>query len=176
MLLGLSSNSSVNAEVVLYYIFIYVVMTISLFALFLSLRLKAGNRSYQIRYLKDIASIGKFNPTMGLCFVVVLFSMGGVPPLAGFLAKVFVILEVVKVNLIALIILTVVLSSVACFYYLRLIKTLYFQNFARWPFFVPASKGLALLFSYSALGLFYFCADPSLVQLSTKMCFTFFQL
>lgn len=75
--------------------------------------------------------MGRFNPMISLCFVIVLFSMGGVPPLAGFLAKVFVILEIVKANLLALIILTVMLSSIACFYYLRLIKTLYFQGFVR---------------------------------------------
>lgn len=174
LLLGLASFSSTSKEVVLYYIFIYIIMTTTLFSLFMSLRFKTGNRSYQIRYLKDIKSLGKFNPALALCFVIVLFSMGGVPPLAGFLAKVFVILEVVKANFIALIILTVLISSMACFYYLRLIKTLYFHDHIKWPIFVPTSKGLALIYSYTALALFYFCFDPSLIQLIGKICFTFF--
>nr|YP_010338987.1 NADH dehydrogenase subunit 2 [Sahlingia subintegra]UNJ19077.1 NADH dehydrogenase subunit 2 [Sahlingia subintegra] len=176
ILLGLAINSATNLEIVFYYTIIYIIMTVSLFGFFLSLRFKLGNKSYQIRYLKDIELIGKYNPSLALCFVLVLFSMGGIPPLAGFLAKVFVILEAIKLNLLVLVLIAVLTSSIACFYYLRLIKTIYFQNVVKWPFFVPTSKGLALLFSYSTLALFYFCFDPSVIQLFAKVCFSFFQL
>lgn len=176
ILLGLASTSFTSQEVLAYYIIIYMIMTFTLFCLFLSLRIKANNKSYQIRYLKDLKCIGKYNPALSVCFVFVLFSMGGVPPLAGFLAKVLVIWEVVKANLVALIVLTVLMSSVACFYYLRLIKTLYFQNVNKWPFFMPVNKSLSLVFSYGALSLLYLCFDPSLIQLSARICFSFFQL
>ena len=176
ILLGLASNSFNSQEALAYYILIYMIMTFTLFCLFLSLRIKANNKSYQIRYLKDLKCVGKYNPALSVCFVFVLFSMGGVPPLAGFLAKVLIIWEVVKANLVALIVLTVLMSSIACFYYLRLIKTLYFQNVSKWPFFMPVNKSLSLVFSYGALSLLYFCFDPSLIQLPAKICFSFFQL
>nr|YP_010338957.1 NADH dehydrogenase subunit 2 [Pseudoerythrocladia kornmannii]UNJ19029.1 NADH dehydrogenase subunit 2 [Pseudoerythrocladia kornmannii] len=176
ILLSLATGSLIGNEVALYYTIIYIIMTLTLFTLFLSLRFKLNYGSSQIRYLKDICMLGKTNPSIALCFMLVLFSMGGVPPLAGFLAKVLVILEVVKVNLLALIVLTVLLSSIACFYYLRLLKTLYFQDVTKWPVFKPVNKNLALLSSGSSILLLYFCVDPSILQFPIKVCFTLLKI
>nr|YP_010338830.1 NADH dehydrogenase subunit 2 [Madagascaria erythrocladioides]UNJ18780.1 NADH dehydrogenase subunit 2 [Madagascaria erythrocladioides] len=176
ILLGLSSGSLAGIETMFYYIFIYIFMTISLFTSFLSLRYKIYLKHNQIRYIKEIYMLGITNPALSICFVITLFSMGGIPPIAGFLAKVLIILEVVKMKLWNIAFFTILMSAIACFYYLRLIKTLYFGQLKRWPFFLPLNKNLALISSFSSISLLYFCIDPLTIQLPLKLCLLMLQI
>jgi len=84
--------------------------------------------TYQSRYLNDVTGLVKVNPVLSISLVGILFSMAGIPPFPGFFAKAFVLLALLQENLRGLALLAILLSCISCFYYIRLIQTMYFTN------------------------------------------------
>ena len=127
---------------------------------------------YQSRYLIDLENLGKTNSTLALALTILLFSMTGIPPLAGFFAKFFILLTSLQVYSIGLSIFVVIISSISCFYYIKLIKNMYFVSSSDWTFNYPVTKmaslalGISILFILGALfdleNLRYFVASTSL--------------
>jgi NADH:ubiquinone oxidoreductase subunit 2 (subunit N) len=108
-------------------------------------------KHYQIRYIKDFKGLSYFNPVLSLTLSIFLFSMAGIPPLVGFFAKLFVLLAALQNNSYALAVFAVIMSCIACFYYIRLIKIMYFENLPVWTVSYSISKSTSLF-----LGLFTF--------------------
>ncbi|MBV8061728.1 MAG: NADH-quinone oxidoreductase subunit NuoN [Alphaproteobacteria bacterium] len=108
----------------LIYLAIYFVNTLGAFGVIISLR-KQGQ---QVEAIEDFAGIAKKNPLLALAMTVFMFSLAGVPPLAGFFGKYFIFLAAVKAGMVPLAVIAVVTSVVAAFYYLRLIKVMYFDE------------------------------------------------
>jgi len=111
-------------EAMLLYLAIYMFMTLGTFTCILLMR-RAG------RYVEDIqtlAGVGKSNPAMALAFGIFMFSMAGIPPLAGFLGKLYVFQAAIRAELFTLAIIGVLTSVVASFYYIRIVKVLYFDK------------------------------------------------
>ena len=107
----------------LYYLFIYLFMNIGVFSVILSM--KINNRF--VEDIKDLSGISKTNPYMSLSLAILMFSMAGIPPLAGFFGKYFVFSAAVNEGFIVLAVIGVLSSVIAAFYYIRLIKIMYFD-------------------------------------------------
>lgn len=124
ILLGLAAGTISGMQMALLYIMIYIVMSAGAFAVILSL--------YQDEEWKEdiqsLAGLAKTRPVLALSFAVILFSMAGIPPLAGFLAKLYVLKAAVEANMIALSVVAVLASVVSAYYYLRLVKIMYFDE------------------------------------------------
>ena len=123
-LVGVASGLLEGVSGVLIYMAIYIIMNVGAFIIILSMR-----RDNQIvEEIYDLKGISKTHPFLAFSFVTILFSMAGIPPLAGFFGKWLVFYSAVNANLIFLAIIGVLTSVVGAFYYLRIIKIMYFDE------------------------------------------------
>lgn len=125
-LIGLAAGTEEGVRGVLVYLAIYVAMTLGVFAVLLSMR-RAG------RYVEDIADLSglsRTQPAMAFWLALLLFSMAGIPPLAGFFAKFYVFLAAIKAGMYTLAVIGVLASVVGAYYYLAIIKIMYFDEAA----------------------------------------------
>ena len=104
-----------------------------------------------VEQISDLAGLSRTNPTMALFLVILLFSLAGIPPLAGFFAKLYVFLAAIHAGLFTLAVLGVLASVVGAYYYLAIIKVMYFDDaarpFAPMPFELKAVLGVSGLFN-----------------------------
>ena len=123
-LVGLSSGTQVGVEGVAIYMAIYIAMTIGLFACILSLKTDAG----YVENIDDLAGLAQTRPFVAVIMAILMFSLIGLPPLAGFFAKWHVFVAAIEQNLFALAVIGVLASAVSAFYYLRVVKAMYFDE------------------------------------------------
>ncbi len=123
-LAGLASGTNQGIQSSVTYISIYVVMTLAFFSCLLMLRKK--NIFYEKIY--DLSGLSSNHPILSICLLIVLFSLAGIPPLAGFFAKFYVFMAVIEQSMYFLAIVGLLSTVIAAFYYLRLIKIIYFDK------------------------------------------------
>ena len=123
-LAGLATVSNEGIQSSIIYISIYVVMNLALFCCLLMLRRK--DQYYED--ISDLSGLSKNHPILSLCLLVILFSLAGIPPLAGFFAKFYVFIAVLEQSMYFLAIVGLLSTVVAAFYYLRIIKIIYFDK------------------------------------------------
>jgi NADH-quinone oxidoreductase subunit N len=123
-LVGLAAGTVEGAQGVLMYIAIYVAMTLGSFAVIMSI--KRGGQSFE--KISDFAGLSRTNPLLAFFFAMLLFSLAGIPPLAGFFAKWYVFVAAIKAGLFALSVIGVLTSVVGAYYYLLIVKTMYFDE------------------------------------------------
>jgi NADH-quinone oxidoreductase subunit N len=121
---GLSAGTSVGVEGVAIYMAIYVAMTICMFAALLALRTSSG----YVETIPQLAGLAQKKPFVAAIIAIVMFSFIGLPPLAGFFAKWQVFLAAIDAHLFVLAVVGVLASAVSAFYYLRIIKVMYFDE------------------------------------------------
>jgi len=158
-LVGLAAGTAEGVQGVIVYLAIYLVMTLGTFAFILSMR-RDGKMVEEIDQLSGLSTT---NPMMALALAVLLFSLAGVPPLAGFFAKFYVFLAAIEAGLYALAVIGVLLSVVGAYYYLRIVKIMYFDDPTER--FEPMSAPLATILGVSGvLILLYFIYPAPLVS------------
>ena len=140
------------------YIFIYIVMSINFFTIILSLRRKKD--LFLIKYLTDFSNLNKINPLLAITFVLGLLSMAGIPPLAGFISKFYLFLAALRGEYYFLAILGILLSSLSAFYYIRLIKIMYFEKESRWDLFIPIDREKSIILSLTFFCILFFLINP----------------
>jgi len=169
MLLAFSTGSLEGIQSLFFYILIYIVISLSFFSILLSLRLNNA----KLVYLTDFVLLSKHNPTLAIAIAFLFFSMAGIPPLAGFFSKLYVFLAAVQVHLFPLLILVVFASVIGCFYYIRLIKLIYFDQSYLNQSFSILSKESAYILSFGLFILIFFFVYPDpLLLLSKKLAFS----
>ena len=132
-LVGLAAGTAEGAQGVLIYVTIYVTMTLGAFAIILAIKRNGQN----FENISDFAGLSRTNPLLAFFFAMLLFSLAGVPPLAGFFGKWYVFVAAIRAGLFTLSVIGVLTSVVGAFYYLSIVKTMYFddpvEGFARMP-------------------------------------------
>jgi NADH-quinone oxidoreductase subunit N len=123
-LVGLAAGTQEGAQGVLVYIAIYVAMTLGTFAIILTMK----RNGQPVETIKDFAGLSRTNPAIAFFFAMFLFSLAGVPPLAGFFGKFYVFMAAIKSGLFVLAIVGVLASVVGAFYYLYIVKLMYFDE------------------------------------------------
>ena len=123
-LAGLATGSNEGIQSSIIYISIYVIMNLALFSCLLMLK---RNDQYYER-IDDLSGLSKNHPLLSLSLLVILFSLAGIPPLAGFFAKFYVFKAVIEQSMYFLAIVGLLSTVVAAFYYLRIIKIIYFDK------------------------------------------------
>jgi len=168
-LVGLAANSEAGVRGVVIYMLIYLVMTLGTFAFILAMRRKDGN----VEQISDLAGLSSTNPVMATILTILMFSLAGIPPLAGFWGKWYVFLAAINANLYALAIIGVLASVIGAFYYLRIIKIMWFDE----PVggFQPMAGELRLVLGLSgAFVLFYVLIGGPIGQMAEAAAKTFF--
>jgi NADH-quinone oxidoreductase subunit N len=158
MLIGAVVGGDEGLSTLLNYLAIYVVNTLGAFGVILCLR---RNGKGALR-LSDMAGMSKSHPYLAAAMAVFMFSLAGVPPMAGFFAKYFVLFAAVHAGFVYLAVLGLLTSVAAAFYYLRIVKIIYFdaEDEALDP--VPELT-LRAVTGLAAVGILFFVVDPSLL-------------
>ena len=164
-LLAFSTFSILGLEMLYFYLFTYILSNICIWYVVLSL--KTVRRSYKNKLSKDISDfvlLNKSNPLLAFGFSVAFLSLAGMPPLLGFLAKLGVFLSLLVEQFYFLAILTILCSVVSTFYYIRLIKILYFENQLVGKLYSVESRNI-LIFCFFIFALIFLFCNPTLFYL-----------
>jgi NADH-quinone oxidoreductase subunit N len=158
-LIGLAAGTPEGVEGVLVYMAIYVTMTLGTFACILAMRVDGR----MVENIADLAGLARTKPTMAFFLAMLLFSLAGIPPLAGFFAKFYVFLAAIKAGLFTLAVIGVITSVVGAYYYLTIIKIMYFDEPA--PRFEPMPHELRAVLGVTGLfNLLFFVYPAPLVE------------
>ena len=123
-LIGLAAGTEEGLQGVLIYLSIYLVMNVGAFAVILTMRVKGS----MVEGIDDLAGLARTRPMMALAMAIFMFSLAGIPPLAGFFGKFYVFLAAIQAELYALSVVGVMASVVGAYYYLRIVKLMYFDE------------------------------------------------
>ncbi len=160
-LVGLAAGTAEGVQGVIVYLAIYLAMTLGTFACILAMR----RHGRMVEDIDQLAGLSNTSPMMAFLLAMLLFSLAGIPPLAGFFAKFYVFLAAINAGLYALAVIGVLLSVVGAYYYLRIVKIMYFdapvERFEPMPGLLAAVLGASGLFI-----LFYFVYPAPLVNVA----------
>jgi NADH-quinone oxidoreductase subunit N len=158
-LIGLAAGTSEGIQGMLVYLAIYLAMTLGTFAVILAMRRGEG----MVEEIADLAGLARTNAPMAAVLALLLFSLAGIPPLAGFFAKYYVFLGAVKAGLYALAVIGVLASVVSAYYYLAIVKVMYFDQPA--GAFQPMPGELKAVLAVTGLfNLLYFVYPAPLID------------
>tara|TARA_B100001540_G_C15738200_1_gene610915 strand:- start:735 stop:1325 length:591 start_codon:yes stop_codon:yes gene_type:complete len=164
-LAGLSTGTNYGIQSSVIYISIYLIMNLALFSCLFMLR--SQNKYYE--NIEDLSGISKNHPVLSLCFLIVLFSLAGIPPLAGFFAKFYIFMSVIKQSMYFLAVVGLLSTVISAFYYLRIIKIIYFDP-EKIIFDKDHNLGLKLTLALSSFFLLLYFIYPSiLIELISKI-------
>ena len=164
-LAGLTTGSNDGIQSSIIYISIYVIMNLALFSCLLML--KRNNKYYE--NIEDLSGLSRNHPLLSLSFLIILFSLAGIPPLAGFFAKFYVFMAVLEQSMYFLAIVGLLSTVIAAFYYLRIIKIIYFDKETD-KFDRDHSLWLKFSVTFSTiLILFYFIFPSELIDLVSRI-------
>ena len=124
ILLGFLAGNIDGYAAAMFYVVVYALMSVGAFGVILAL----SRQGFEADKIADLTGLGRRNPVLALIMMLLLLSMAGIPPLVGFYAKLVILTAVVDAGLVALAVFAVVMSVIGAFYYLRVIKAMYFDE------------------------------------------------
>lgn len=165
-LLAFSAGTHFGAEMLLFYLVIYILSGLGVWFVILA------TRTYRKRYtdkfskeLGDLALLKKSNPALALSLILTMFSIAGIPPLVGFFAKMGIFLSVLHAKYYFVALFAILCSVVSTFYYIRIIKILYFENLLVGQLYYPLVTSKTVLFSILIFSLLFLFVNPTLLYL-----------
>ena len=154
-LIGLAAGSAQGVAGVLFYLAVYIVMTLGSFLIVLQMRDENGQ---PVETVASLAGLSRTRPALAFALMIFMFSLAGIPPLFGFWAKYAVFEAAVQAGLLSLAVIGIAASTIGAFYYLRVVKTMYFDEpapaFGREPAMVEGGLTLAAAIVISPVSLF----------------------
>lgn len=174
ILIGFAAGTPDGVQAMLLYGIIYIVMTLGIFTFILATRDQF--QSKQIQYLTDLNVLFRTNPLLALSVALILFSLAGIPPLAGFISKLYVFFAAVKVSMYFLVVVGVITSVIGTVYYLRLIQIMYFEKVTTFVTYEQIDKIKSIILGLTCFFLLFFIFYPSPLMILThkaalSLCF-----
>lgn len=166
LLLSFSTGNIEGLQMMFYYLAIYMVSGLAFWAVYLFLVNKDDvyfNKNN--KELGDLVLLKESNPMLAFILTMTLFSIAGIPPLVGFLIKLGVFSTVIKSSAYLISLVSILLTVISTFYYIRLIKVLYFENALVGKLYIPITTNKALLIAILSFSLILLCLDPTLIYL-----------
>ncbi len=157
-LAGIAAGTNQGIQSTIIYLTIYLVMNLGAFGCIFMM--KRENHFYE--NISDLSGMSKNHPILAFSFLIILFSLAGIPPLAGFFAKFYIFLSVIEVKMYALAIIGLLTTVISAFYYLRIIKIIYFDK-PKKPFDENYEIGLKFSLVLSSLLILFYFIYPSLL-------------
>jgi NADH-quinone oxidoreductase subunit N len=154
-LVGLAAGNIQGVEGVAMFMAIYLAMTLGAFAVILSMKTENG----RVESIADLSGLARTHPYMAAMLMVILFSLIGIPPLAGFFGKFYVFAAAMKSNLLALAIIGILTSVVSAYYYLRVVKVMYLDEPR--AAFLPVGGEVRTVMTIAGLFVLLFWLYPS---------------
>ncbi len=169
-LIGLAAGTETGIRGVLIYLLTYVVMSAGTFACIIAMR----RRGHAVEQISDLGGLARNDLPLASLLAIFMFSMAGIPPMAGFFGKLYVFLAAVQAGMWTLAIIGVLTSVVGCYYYLRVIKVMFFDNAE--PAFDPRSASLSFVaLSTGAFTLLFFAFPAPFVGAASQAARVLFE-
>ena len=156
ILAGLAIATPQSLSAVLVYLVIYVFMNIGVFACIMSL----NRNGVYFENISDLSGLSKHHPLIAICLTILTFSLAGVPPLAGFFAKFYIFLAIIQQKIYYLAVVGLLSAVIAAFYYLRIIKVIYFDA-AKESYEKNSNYGIKFSLIVSTVVILFYFIDPS---------------
>ena len=157
-LAGLATGTNQGIQSTIVYLTIYLVMNLGAFGcIFMMKREKIFYEN-----INDLSGLSKNHPMLAFGFLIILFSLAGIPPLAGFFAKFYIFMAVIEVKMYALAIIGLVTTVISSFYYLRIVKVVYFDR-PKKPFDESYDWGLKSTLILSSILILIYFIYPSIL-------------
>ena len=164
-LAGLSVGSNEGIQSAISYISIYLVMNLAFFSCLFMIR-KSEN---YFENIEDLSGLSKNHPILSISLMIVLFSLAGIPPLAGFFAKFYIFMAVIEQSMYFLAVIGLLSTVIAAYYYLRIIKIIYFDP-EKEKYDTDHHLGLKVSLAISTIFiLFYFIYPSGLTEIISKI-------
>ena len=164
-LAGLSVGTNEGLQSSIVYISIYIVMNLGFFSCLLMMK----KNDLYFETIDDLSGLSTNHPILSICFMVVLFSLAGIPPLAGFFAKFYIFKSVIEQSMYFLAIVGLLSTVIAAFYYLRIIKVIYFDE-PKEKYDTDHSIWLKISLTFSTLLiLLYFTFPSKLLEIASSI-------
>lgn len=156
MLVGFSNLTAYNIFATIFYLIVYLIISLNIFAVLLSLRKLDTNTEF--KKINEFILLFKSNKFLTANFCLILFSIGGIPPLVGFYSKYYVFISAIKSEIYLVAIIAAVSSVIASMYYIRLIKLMLFKKSDYWAFINEIPKLNSMIISATlAFNVYFFC-------------------
>lgn len=164
--LALGTSTSIGIQMLFFHLVIYMISGLCTWSILIFLRLKTKNLTNKYnKELCDLALLRKSNPALAFALSLTMFSIAGIPPMIGFLAKMGVFLSIIQQNFIAFAIASAVFSVIATFYYIRVIKVLYFENLLVGKLYYPINSEKTIILSILVFSLLLLFLNPSIIYI-----------
>jgi NADH-quinone oxidoreductase subunit N len=164
-LIAFSTGTFEGIQMLLCYLFLYMLAGLCVWSIFLLLRLKSKYTKKQNKDLADLNLLSKSNNILALFFSVVLLSIAGLPPMIGFLVKISIFLVSVEAFMYFVAIISILCSVVSTFYYIRIVKIMFFENYVAGKLYYPIKSHMSVVIDCIFYLLFFLFVNPTLVYL-----------
>ena len=169
-LIGLACGTFQGTSSLVIYLSIYLIMNIGVFSFILSMK----NKGEYFENISDLSGLYKTHPYYSVVITIFMFSLAGIPPLAGFFGKFYIFIAAIESNLLLLAVVGILASVIGAFYYLRIIKVIYFDE-TKNSFDGFSYRSLNALINPSAFLILLFCIYPlPLINISNYAASSFF--
>jgi NADH-quinone oxidoreductase subunit N len=175
LLLGVSMFTVESVSSVFFYLFAYMITGLAMWGI-VSVLKRADSVGSHTTTIADLGAMVKVNPTLAVILAICLFSLAGIPPLIGFYAKLGIFQSALNSGFFTIASFIILTSVISTFYYIRLIKSAYFESsYKEWVFYAPLSAAQATVITLSFFAIVFLFYDPLLLNLlSYKMAMSLF--
>jgi NADH-quinone oxidoreductase subunit N len=149
ILLGVLAGTQEGYAASMFYALVYSLMSLGGFGMIILM----SRKGFEAENIEDYKGLGQRNPWYALMMLILMFSMAGIPPLVGFYAKLTVIKAAIDINLISVAIIAVLMSVIGAYYYLRIIKVMYFDDPPVEQHIIEAPADMRVMISVNALAV-----------------------
>lgn len=176
ILMAFSTVSFLGVQIVLFYLFVYMLSGLAMWQIILLLKLKKKKfRNKYNKELSDFVLLRKSNAALAFLLSLTMLSIAGVPPLVGFLAKINVFLSTTLISYFFIVLGVIFCSVISTFYYLRVIKIVFFENILVGHLYYPIKTTKTIILSTCIFLLVFFFLNPKILYLFTYKIILFFQ-
>lgn len=164
-LIAFSTGTFEGMQSLFCYLFLYMIAGLCIWSIFLLLQLKYKYNKKQNKDLTDLNSLSKSNSILALFFSTVLLSVAGLPPMIGFLVKIGIFLVSIEASMYFVAILSILCSVISTFYYIRIVKIMYFENSVAGKLYYPIQSNSSILVVCLFYFLLFLFINPTLIYL-----------
>jgi NADH-quinone oxidoreductase subunit N len=175
LLLGVSMFTLESVSSVFFYMFAYMITGLCIWGI-ISVLKRADSIGSYTPTIADLGTMVKVNPVLAIILAMCLFSLAGIPPLVGFYAKLGIFQSALNSGFFVIASFIILTSVISTFYYIRLIKSAYFESSSKeWAFYAPLTAAQGTVITISFFGIIFLFYNPLLLNLlSYKMAMSLF--
>nr|UQT68328.1 NADH dehydrogenase subunit 2 [Nothophytophthora sp.] len=169
ILIGFTSNLLNNIPFILLYVIIYIITSINLWTSYISLNINHK----PIKYLTDLSNIFTINRLIAVIIILNIFSLAGIPPLAGFFSKFFIFFSAIKNNYFSLVFFGIIISVLSSFYYIKIVKIIYFEKILKKIYLSKINKIQSIILLINTQFILFLFVFPNILLVNLNKIYLY---